>query len=42
MSDCCLTLNEQFSAISWREQVTFDEIVIPLSQIGILFIVMAH
>jgi uncharacterized protein YcaQ len=23
VSDCCLMPNEQFSAISWREQVTF-------------------
>jgi hypothetical protein len=26
-SDCYLTLNEQPSAISWPEQVTFDEMV---------------
>jgi len=25
MSDCCLKPNEQFSAISWREQVAFDD-----------------
>ena len=23
MSDCCLTTSEQFSSISWGEQVTF-------------------
>jgi hypothetical protein len=27
VNDCYLTPNEQFSAISWREQVTFDELI---------------
>jgi hypothetical protein len=27
MSDCCLTHNRHFSDISWREQVTFNEIM---------------
>ena len=27
VSDGCLTPNEQFSAISWREQVTFNEMM---------------
>jgi hypothetical protein len=27
VNDCCLTPNEQFSAISCREQVTFDEMI---------------
>jgi len=29
--DCCLTPNEQFnfSAISWREQTTLDELMMP-------------
>jgi len=31
VSDCCLTPNVQCSAISWREQVTFDEMMMPLS-----------
>jgi len=26
VNDCCLTPNEQFLAISWREYVTFNEI----------------
>jgi len=26
-SDCCLTPTEQFSAISWREKVTFDKMM---------------
>ena len=28
VSDCCLTPNEYFSAISWREQVTCDEMMV--------------
>jgi len=28
VSDCCLTPSEQFSAISWREQVVFDEMML--------------
>ena len=31
MSDCCLTPTQQFSAISWREQVN-DEIRFDLDQ----------
>ena len=27
VNDCCLMSNEQFSAISWREQVAFNEMV---------------
>jgi hypothetical protein len=30
-SNYCLTSNEQFSAISWKEQVTFDEMMIMMS-----------
>jgi hypothetical protein len=36
MNDCCLTSNQQFSAISWREQVNFkwddDEVRFVLDQ----------
>ena len=38
LTDCCLTLIQQFSAISWREQVNFqcddDEVHFVLDQLA--------
>jgi hypothetical protein len=47
VSDCCLTPIQQFSAISWREQVNFqwddDEVRFVLDQHAeLVFIVLAH
>jgi len=47
MSDCCLTPTQQFSAISWREQVTFNEIMMRsalfnTNTLSWIFIMLAH
>jgi hypothetical protein len=45
--DCCLTPNEQYFQLSWREQGTFDEMMIlsvmyKTNTLNWIFIVLHH
>ena len=46
-SNCCLMSDQQFSAISWQELVTFDEMIVMstlyyTNTLSLIFIVLAH